>query len=44
MKQKGRKRHGHGQQCGDPWGDRYKGTKGNEKNTIKIKLKMEKKN
>ena len=39
MEQKGKKTHGHGQQCGKCRGDGdIKGLNGNGKNTIKIKL------
>ena len=37
---KGKKIHGHGQQCGDCWGERsIRELNSNGKNTIKIKLK-----
>ena len=37
---KGKRTHGHGQQCGDCWGERnIRGLNGSGKNTIKIKLK-----
>ena len=43
--QKGRRTHGHGQQCGDYWGEGFiRGLNGNgEKNTIKIKFEKKKK-
>ena len=37
--QKGKRTHGHGQQCGDCWGvGGIREVNGNGKNTIKIKL------
>ena len=37
---KGKRTHGHGQQCGDCWGKRsIRGLNGNGKNTVKIKFK-----
>ena len=40
IEQKGKRTHGHGQQCGDCWGGGgIKGLNSNGKNTIKIKLK-----
>ena len=37
--QKGKRTHGHGQQCGEPWGQKgIRGLNDNEKNTIKIKF------
>ena len=40
IEQKGKRIHGHGQQCGDCLGEGIiRGLNGNEKNTIKIKLK-----
>ena len=43
--QKGKRTHGHGQQCGDGWGEQcIRGVNGNGKSTIKIrKLKRIKK-
>ena len=39
--QKGKRTHGHGQQCGDCWGEGSKrGIDGNGKNTIKKKQKL----
>ena len=39
IEQKGKRTHGHGQQCGDCWGRGHiRGLKGNGKNPIKIKL------
>ena len=41
MEQKRKRTHGHGQQCGDCWGEEdIKGLNDNGKNTIKIKLKI----
>ena len=38
VKGKGKRTHGHGQQCGDCWGEgSIRRLKGNIKNTIKIK-------
>ena len=37
IEQKGKSNHGHGQQCGDCWGEEDKGPMVMEKNTIKIK-------
>ena len=38
--QKGKRPHGHGQQCGDCWQEGgIRGRNGNGKNTIKIKFK-----
>ena len=35
---KGKRTHGHGQQCGDCWGEGFiRGLNGNGENTIKIK-------
>ena len=40
LRKKGKRTHGHGQQCGDCWGaEHIRGLKGNVKNTIKIKIK-----
>ena len=40
IEQRGKRIHGHGQQCGDCWGEgNIRGLNGNGKNTIKIKLK-----
>ena len=40
IQQKGTRTHGHGQQCGDCWGEGgIRGLNGNGKNIIKIKLK-----
>ena len=37
MVQKGKRTHGHGQQCGDCWGkEGVRGLNGHEKNTIKL--------
>ena len=37
IEQKGKRTHGHGQQCGDCWGGgSIRGLNGNGKNTIKI--------
>ena len=43
IEQKGKRTHGHRQQCGDCWGEgRIREPNGNgQKNTIKIKLKKE---
>ena len=42
IEQKGKRTHGHGQQCGDCWGlGGIRGLKGNVKNTIKIKFNRE---
>ena len=39
IEQKGKRTHGHGQQCGDCWGQGgIRGLNGNGKNTIKIKF------
>ena len=46
IEQKGKRTHGHEQQCGDCWGGGGRGIKGingNGKNTIKINLKEKKK-
>ena len=40
IEQKGKRTHGHGQQCGDCWGVEDKGTKWKGKK-IKIKLKIQ---
>ena len=42
IKQKGKRTHGHGQQCGDCWGvvEGIRALIGDGKNTIKIKLKI----
>ena len=38
--QRAKRTHGHGQQCGECWGEgNIRGLNGNGKNTIKIKLK-----
>ena len=38
IEQKGKRTRGHGQQCGEPWGQKgIRGLNDNEKNTIKIK-------
>ena len=37
IEQKRKRTHGHGQRCGDCWGEEDKGTMVMEKNTIKIK-------
>ena len=38
IEQKGKRTHGHGQQCGDCWGKgAIKGLNGNGKNIIKVK-------
>ena len=43
MEQKGKRTHGHGQQCGDYWGEvDITGLKGNGKNTIEIHFKKRK--
>ena len=40
IEQKRKRTHGHVQQYGDCWGERFvRGLNGNGKNTIKIKLK-----
>ena len=40
LSKKGKRTQGHGQQCGDCWGeDGIRGLNGNGKNTIKIKSK-----
>ena len=39
IEQRGKRIHGHGQQCGDCWGEwGIRGLKVNVKNTIKIKF------
>ena len=44
IEQKGKKTHGHGQQCADCWGEAgVRGLKCNVKNAIKIKLKKQRK-
>ena len=41
IEQKGKRTHGHGQQCGDCWGEEgIRGLKGNGKNTLKIFKKI----
>ena len=40
FEQKGKRTHGHGQPCGDCWGEgSIRGLNGNGKYTIKVKLK-----
>ena len=40
IEQKGKRTRGHGQQCGDCWGERgIRGLNGNGKNVIKITFK-----
>ena len=44
IEQKGKRTHGHGQQCGDCWGEGgIRGLNDNGKNTIKIKSKNKEK-
>ena len=41
IEQKGKKTHGHGQQCGDCWGEGVlRGLNGNGENTIKMEKSL----